>query len=64
MYTLSTVESVESQLDCFLVHHMHDVQLKSDPLIHRAESEAEGISHYYVDGSHAENLKCLIWTST
>lgn len=48
MYTLSTVESVESQLDCLLVHRAHDIQLKSDPLIHRVESEAEGISHYYV----------------
>ena len=64
MCTLSTVESVESQLDYFLIHHMPDVKLKSDPPIHRAESEAEGISHYYVDDSHAENLKCLIWTFT
>lgn len=63
MYTLSTVESVEGQLDCFLIHRMQDIQLKPDPLILKAESEAEGMSHYYVD-YYAENLKCHIWTFT
>lgn len=39
---------------------MHDIQLNSDPPIHRVEREAERLSHYCVDGSMLTNQKsCL-----
>lgn len=39
---------------------MHDIQLSSDPPVHRVEREAERLSHYCVDGSMLRNQESYL----